>query len=321
MARGQPPVVPPELAEIYSGLLVCAKVRGSTERVVRLAPEVRAARPARPQAPDLALASSVAAWLTRRHAGGLCETARRAFYAARRAELLARTFPPAYWHTAAPTRDECELCYPAYCTPGPSAPPAYDDPERRPSTCSYSTINRRYPVPEGPGTASDPAPGWRGEVVQGHFVDLRHVQRALLFTLPEPVTAADDRPLLAHVRMHIHAAASHRGNRAWFAPGTVARIEGSTARWNQVWTRWSLSRPFRYAIPPEAPGGWSHSLEQTGLVDLRRLTRGPSRWSGTRVHLKQISAPAKGRYFAGNDWVEVWWSGTLAVYLARLADG
>jgi hypothetical protein len=39
------------------------------------------------------------------------------------------------------------------------------------------------------------------------------------------------------------------------------------------------------------------------------------------VHLKQISAPAKGRYFAGNDWVEVWWSGTLAVHLARLADG
>ncbi len=288
---------------------------------MRLAPSVRAARTARAQPSHLALATRAAEWLTRTHAAGLSRPAQRAFYAARRLAILARDFEPDYWHIATRTRDECELADPAWCDLGPAPPPAYDDPDRQPSSCVYESVSRRYALPVGPGTETNPAPGWRGEVVDGRFRDTWHVQRGLLLTLPQAVAQDSDRPLVATAAFRIHASASHRGNRAWFAPGAIARVDNSTARWDKAWARWGLSAPYRYRLPAEQLAGWTHTLEQTSVFDLRPLVYNLSGWTGIRVHLKQLAAPGRGRYFSGNDWVRVWWEGTCDVHLARTAHG
>jgi hypothetical protein len=321
MARGTPPAVPPELAEIYSALLVCAEVKGSTDRVVRLAPTVRTARPERASPRHLVLASTAADWLAAEHAKGLSGTARAAFRAARRAAILARDFEPAYWHRAVLTREECELAYPESCAPANAPPPAYDDPDRRPSACVYDpdVIHRRYPVPIGPGTASDPAPGWRGEVVAGRFRDLWHVQRGMLFTLPFAIAHPSVAPLLAHTRMTIHAAASHRGNRAWFSPGYWAYAWGNTARWTALCAFWETT--YRYPLPPEHLHGWAHTATHEAFFEPGRYLVEKRSSPLARFQLKQITAPGHGRYFSGNDWVQVWWSGTTDLYLARSAGG
>lgn len=319
MSRVTSQAVPPSLLMEYQRLFRTTDLSDPLGRLISLNPTVRAGEGEAENSPNVRTARTAAQWLTDQWLPGAATSVRADFFAARKAEILAGSYPSTYWWTPAPTSDMTEYCAPIFqevLTPeNSSINPLYWDETRKPQRCAYQDVHHSYATPSPPGTEQNPAPGWKGSITAGIWRDQYHAQRRRYYTLPITVRRYTTHPVLLDLTAAIQATASTRGHRHWFTlalkvwPGLRGPEKGATFLY-------VTDDRYLTAIPPADLNGWSHSLS-------RRLIR-PAMdyinvsWSNaTTLTVRAATVPARGYYFARNDAVTVYHQIALTLAIAK----
>lgn len=312
--------VPPSLLAAYQDLLLTLKHPGIDNDKVGLHPSVRYPRPSEIETARERFASYAAGWLRDAWLPNATAAERSAFFAARRAELLAGTFPADWWAAASLVEDKTEYCVPEVGPFRGDWDPAYTDPLRQPSSCVFVNASKVYNTPSPPGTESEPSPSWKGTVIDTVWRDLYHAQRRVKFALTYAMIEKDPRPVGLRVDATISATATVRGNRNWFA--LIAQpyfhfTNTSFMTTKAAVTRWAYEDGYPFELPGDAPGGWSHPLTRT----LIRAAQDKAKWYGTsnltRLTVRLSSPPSLGRYGSRNDDVSVFHTFTATVAQAK----
>lgn len=267
-------------------------------------------------------ATSTATWFRTNWNGHYADGAGAQFFAARKADLLASRFPPAYWTTATQSEDLTEYATPdeVYVDSVQPGPP-YADPLHRNTVCKVKTISDTYATPTGNGTPQQPAPGWAATTIDTAVRDLHIAQRRLLFTLPLSYSETDPRPVAVHLTGTITATATTRGNVLWFLPTVAgqfwASTQGAIAPLPKIMNFWVQSQRQPYSIPSENPYGWAHTRDVDTIQDgtAWAVWRAPS--GINRLWLRVGTPPTRGRYHARNDAIQVYHSLKAIVYLGK----
>lgn len=301
--------VPPSLLQAYATLLARQKTGVATETKAGILPSVRQPKPAKPQTARERFASYAAGWLRDAWLPNASVAERSVFFADRRAELLAGTFPTDWWYPCSLIEDKTEYCVPAVNPFEGDWDPNYNDPLRQPSSCIYQDASKVYNTPSPPGTESEPSPSWKGVVIDSIWRDLYHAQRRVKFALQYAMVKKDPRPVGLKVEATITATATVRGNRNWFAliaqPWFHRSIENLLPK-RAAQTHWAYEDGYPYAIPDADPNGWTHQVTRT----LIRAGQDKAIWSDdsnlTRLSLRLAAPPSSGRYGSRNDNVSVY---------------
>lgn len=319
MSRVISQAVPPSLLAEYQRLFRTTDSTDPRGRLIKLNTGVRAAQAESDQDPNTFAASDAAQWLTDQWVPTAIPSVRAEFFAARKAEILAGSYPGTYWWTPAPASDVTEYCLPTFLeiiTPENSTlNPLYWDETRQPQRCIYHDVDHRYTTPDPPGTEQNPAPSWKGSVGNGIWQDAYHAQRLRNYNLPIELTYLSDRPLLLDLNATIQASASTRGHRNWFSlcieiynrpPGTSSEA---------VFLNADKDR-YLSSIPPADPNGWSHTVTRRLLRRARDYWRRKG-YGENKISVSVATTPGRGYYFARNDLVTVFHQIGLTVALAK----
>ena len=320
MAIVQNQAVPSSLAATFSALLNSSNPAPGGSSVVSVNPSAINPTAQVPATHTLEFVSRAAQWLTDKYALSLSTAARSAFYAARRAEMLAGTFDPTWWESGALIGDYVQRAVPTTFPYNDPIPPEYNDPLRQPTSASYKHYSNQYLYTAADGTDTQPFPGWRGQVIAGKFYDIYHAQRSLRYRFTRNIEKNDDTPIAVYMTITISAVATLRGNRLWFTPNTWIKpfwsdVSQSSSDTINSW--WKPAQRWAGNMPAENPAGWTHIVDRIELFD----GQGPLDWeflsSGNGLELRIITAPARGKYFARNDQVEVHHTISCGCYLAK----
>lgn len=320
MAQVKNQSVPPSLIDDYERLVGNAKTQSGQIKQARIRPSVRRPDPPDPQRTDAEFAGRAAAWLRDAWLPNGSSAERSQFYADRRGEILSGTFQTNYWAMAAQIADYTERCVPAVTAYEGDWNPAYFDPLRQPSTCTYTDVSNVYNTPPAPGTESQPAPGWKGTVIGGIWRDMYHAQRRLVFSLPFVVAEDEPRPIALRIAANISATATIRGNRNWF----VVIVKPVYHRNTQTpflekgaCVHWARADGYPYAIPEDDPGGWSYAKTRAFTRNGARHAVYEAKTGMNRLSLRVATPPSLGLYGSRNDAVEVYHDITATVALAK----
>lgn len=320
MARVHGQAVPPSLIEVYQDTIKNGTPSVGTHVLASANPTARTARQQKDQTPLANFASNTATWLTDRWLKSADRGSRSSFYRARRAEIMAGNFDASFWAAGVMFSDTTELCVPAVYPYTGTWNPTYWDDIRKPTRCEYRDISMTYPTPEGEGTGEEPAPGWRGAVINTEWRDLYHAQRRITFELQHGITAGDGRPVAIMLDWAIDAEATIRGNKNWFTLIVhpifhIADHQHSTQK--AACARWAREDQYRKSIPGDAVGGWEYSANHRTARDGRKFAEFGSDQACNRLSLRIASAPSLGIYGSRNDEVAVRNSGNAMVYTAK----
>lgn len=310
--------VPASLLDDYERIMVSVEPNTPSSQVARIDPKAR--RPdLEPRAGRAArFAMQAATWLRDRWKTATDKAARSAFYRDRKTEILNGVFPAQHWHPTTITEDLTEYSVPTVSAYYETWNPAYFDPQRQASTCKYRDVTRFYPTPSGNGTETDPAPGWKGEVISNVWRDLYHAQRRFTFALPITVSKDDGRPIALWITAEITATATIRGNRNWFVlivSPLYHQSNNTPGLEKEAKTHWAREDAYPYGVPDDDPDGWNHTVRRTSVYDGRRFAR----WSpnSNRLTLRLSTPPSLGFYGSRNDSVTVYHHATVQAFIAK----
>lgn len=314
--------VPPSLANALARVARVSSTRGGGQRIISPALDLYA-----PEATYQGDASTqqlqrAATWLTQRHAAGLTKAGQSSFYAARLAEMRARSFPVEYWWSTAPTYQYADYGVPASVVPFMGViNQTYYDPLRRPSYCPIKYISKSYNLPIGNGTASEPGPGWKGAVIDQLYRDLYSVRARFWLPMPGTQTLTSLRPSILLLGATLRVSASRKGNRTWLYVQYSARIKAtkntgytSDLDWFTHWAPWSVRA---IQLPATNPAGWNHTDASTLLLDPVSFASLATTPACNWLEFAVWTPPALGLYFAGNDAIELHGDYTAQLYTPR----
>lgn len=244
-----------------------------------------------------------------------------ASYLNQRQNLLAGVFDSQYWYTATQLTDMTEYGEPLVEPFTGEINPAYNDPLRQQSKCTFNAPSKTYATPTGQGTQNEPAPGWAGTVINTVWRDLWFAQRKLIFSLPVTVKETDQRPIILILDSTINATASFRGSNSWFKRGAWVRFYKAGLESDlgppYLITKWRNEDQTPIALPSEQLSGWEYTNQITSLRNARY--RAPFVFSGknNRIELVITTPPSRGLYFARNDNVAVYHTENVNIYIGR----
>ena len=312
--------VPPSLLDTYQRALKNGTNITGSYIIASANPTARAAQRAGDQGELAKFAGVAAGWLVNRWLPNADRGSRSSFYRARRAEIVAGNFDAEFWAPAVMFSDTSEHATPWVVAYTGAWNPTYWDNLRKPTKCDYRDIDSSYPTPEGEGTESAPAPGWKGTVINSYWQDLYHVQRRLTFTLQHGITKTDQRPVAIMLDWTIEAAATVRGSKNWFTlivHPIFHKTNQSPATKKGACVRWARADQYYTAIPSENASGWEFSANHRTARDARRYATFMDSSPCTRLSLRIASPPSLGFYGSRNDDVTVKNYGTATAYTAR----
>lgn len=312
------PSIPPSLANAFATVAKLRRGTGDTPATMGASPSLYTRAPGK--ATDALSASymATATLLTQWHASALSSAAQSQFYAARLAEIRARTFPAAYWYATAPTYRWADYGTPEYVVASTQpVSPEYYDPTRRISRCFIKNSSASYALPAGHGTVAQPGPGWKGQVIDTLYRDLYSVRARFWFKLPVRATPAAIRPALMLLTAKLEATATRGGNIYWFIVNTSSSYSknSGTGYWSYMKFRtffaWDKNRISK--LPPSGVTPWTFTEEFTSCIDAKAhaIFTYDTYWDWLEVAV--WTSPAQGRYFSLNDAIE--FHGTYAAIL------
>lgn len=316
--------VPPSLANALARVARVSSTTSGGRRIISPALDLYAPEPVPQADANTQQMQRAATWLTQRHAGNLSKSAQSAFYAARLAELRNREFPAEFWWATSPAYAYADYGVPVTVVPFDGViNQEYYDPLRLPSYCPIESISKRYPLPIGNGTASEPGPGWKGAVIDGLYRDLYSVRARFWLTMPRSQTLTSLRPSLLLLNATLRASSSRKGNRVWFYIQYSARIQATKTTgyttyfdWFTHWNPWSVRA---IQLPATNPAGWSYTDTSNLLLDPVSFAALPAAPACNWLELAIWTPPALGLYFAGNDTVVLHGDYTATLYTPRTA--
>ena len=311
--------IPPSLLAQYNKLLIPLYRYDYAATSVQLRGAVRNPPAVDTRPLTLQRARIAAAWLGDRHAATLSRRARQDFETQRVNEILARNFAAPYWAAATMVSDMTEDATPQCVLDINGVAPAYQDPNRQASWCVYRKIANVYANPAPQTSPPNPSAGWYGDVQSLVFEDRWWAQRRYEFSFPVNIGTNTDTPVWGDLSITHEMSASFRGNRLWasvtIAPLTTPSLPRYGAGFEPA--RAFLQNTFAYRLPiAPAATPWDQTVTRNLAIDLRWAD--PEKYYNNATYLVLYIAPipAHGRYFARNDWVQVWLTTTAAAYYA-----
>lgn len=240
-------------------------------------------------------------------------------YLAQRKNLMDYIFEPPYWRQATVIADYVEYGVPVVSAYTDEINPAYNDPLRQPSTCTYSTPTNTYATPAGHGTPSQPGPGWAGEVSGGIYRDLWFAQRVTKWAMPTVGSSIDNRPIIIKLDSTVTANASFRGVKSWYYRSIFTRFYSHNTE-NRlpppyIITKWKRDYKLAIALPGDETTGWNHTDTRTMLFDAREAWAVKFTGYVDRMKMVITSPPGRGRYFGRNDAISVWHDSNPEVFV------
>lgn len=320
MAKVRGQHVPPSMVTQFAAVLKGGLYEFDGIVIDGVNPKATSARKKEDQTETARFATATATWMVERWVKTADRGTRSRFYSARRAEVIRGNFDADYWGECVTLSDTSELCAPLVVPFAGDWNPTYWDEARQPTRCKYRDIARAYPTPEGEGTEEDPAPGWKGAVIDSKWRDLYHVQRRIDFELPQEVADGDGRPVAIMLDWNIEASATVRGNKNWFV--LIVHPIFRTQSWEPATekgacARWASEDQYSRQIPGDEPGGWNHSVLHRYARDGRKFAEFYSKEHCNRLSVRIASPPSLGIYGSRNDAVTVRNVGTVAAYVAK----
>jgi hypothetical protein len=245
--------------------------------------------------------------------------------AERRAEIIRLEFPQPYWDQVETLEDVTDYGTPTIDPWAGELNPSWYDEQRYPSICRFGSSSKSYQTPQDDGTPSEPRPGWAGTVIDGVWRDLWLTQRRLSYALPERAVLDDKRPLIAALEGSIHAQASFRGLKQWFALCTWPRLyhsgDGLPADADELYAGWIPSYAIPIGLPPQLPSDWTCTANVRVMRVMNFKAAFKDAENCDRLSLKVTSPPSGGLYFGRNDDVRVTHYEAPRVYQARGRNG
>ena len=320
MARSSAVTVPPSLQALYARHIRQLNPHNSPLDTLVISNNVFARTPPYRRLSLLELAQASAEWLADYHDGGVSAGARREFINARKAEILAGTFPVEFWQPITKTGPWSLTYQPTWQLAPGSVDPAYADPLRIATKPNYRVNSTRVTLPPpmtGPPGAS---PGFYGDVQTGVYADRWQSSLQYFAQLPVTMPKRTTQKLWLKVDWSLDLSASFRGNRMWMVPACNFRID-TVPRWPTAegsgFPGWiQQHRVYRLPLTPEATP-WIVTSSGRYLNELGYAYHGE--WNPLFDALAVMVAPIPphGRYFSRNDWIQCWLTATVDIYLSQ----
>ena len=320
MAKVTGQLIPPSLAALYKHNLFTMHPYNDPRFTVGASNNIFA-RYRKPGYQTIGERAAFAAnWLADNHAGGVSSSARVQFVADRKAEILDSNFPVEFWHKTNRVSERVSIIEPFSSLDPGAVDPQYADPLRQSSRPNYIASSTFYPLPAPYSPAPIASPGWRGEVASLMYADKYSSEYVSDHDLGERVRKPGDALFWGVVNLNFEMSSSFRGVRLWPTVNVYA------VPWFSVFTQTTAKRAFhghtnrrnmyRYAISADATP-WSQTISYPVLIDFAQ--HHAPRWFSTTRYFSIFCAPIPplGRYFARNDWCQLWLTATVDLYRSQ----
>ncbi|MEY3288023.1 MAG: hypothetical protein RLZZ419_265 [Pseudomonadota bacterium] len=321
MAKVNTQIIPPSLISGYTKVFTVGNPRLYGFKNVGLNQTARIPQALHISNPALQVQIDAAKWLVEQWQPRF----KSQFYADRLAEIKAFIFDEKYWHLVTPSRDRTEWGEPEINAYEGPINLVYDDPLRIKTKCLFELWSKVYDTPFGEGTSENPRPGWKGTVIDQIWRDLWFAQRRLIYGLPVTINFNNRRPVLIDLQSQIEATASFKASKLWFARAVWPKFLNETGTayvfTNYLQTGWLNSDLVPINLVSDS-GQYFHCTDNQRLL---RTAYNPSWKPNTtaynRLSLVVATPPSRGRYFAGNDNVQVSHNETVNVLIGKKPSG